>query len=62
MRVNYVWYFVSTHKTRRMKSIEIFLRRGEERRGRMMEGVDPRKIYCKHISKYHKYYYMLIEF
>jgi methylphosphotriester-DNA--protein-cysteine methyltransferase len=45
-------YFVSIYKNRRMKPVEIVLRRREERRGRTMEGVNPTKIYCKHICKY----------
>jgi hypothetical protein len=36
----------------RMKPVEIVLGSAEEGRGRMMEGVNPTKIYCKHIWKY----------
>jgi hypothetical protein len=36
-----------------MKPVEIVLRRGEKGRGRMMEGVNPVKIYFKHVCKYH---------
>jgi methylphosphotriester-DNA--protein-cysteine methyltransferase len=46
-------YFVSIYENRRMKSVEIVLRREEGGRGRMMEGVNLTKIYCKHICKYH---------
>jgi hypothetical protein len=48
-------YFVSIYENRRMKPVEIVLRREEEGRGRRMEGVNPTKIYCKHICKYHMY-------
>jgi hypothetical protein len=41
--------FVFIYENRRMKPVEIVLRRGEEGRGRMMEGVNLAKIYCKHI-------------
>jgi hypothetical protein len=34
-------------------SVEIVLRRGEGGRGRTMEGINPTKIYYKHIGKYH---------
>jgi hypothetical protein len=45
--------FVSIYENTRMKPIEIILRKGEGIRGRMMEGVDPTKIYFKHICEYH---------
>jgi hypothetical protein len=41
-------YFVFMYENRRKKPVEIILRRG-----RMMEGVNLTKIYCKHICKYH---------
>jgi hypothetical protein len=46
-------WFVYIHENRRMKPVEIVLRRGEEGRGRMMEGVNLTEIHCKHICKYH---------
>jgi hypothetical protein len=46
-------YFISIYENRRMKSVEIVLRSGEEGRGRTMEGVNPSKAYYKHICKYH---------
>jgi hypothetical protein len=52
MRVNRCMYFVYIYKNRRMKPVEIVLRRGEDRRGIMMKGVNTTKIYCKHICKY----------
>jgi hypothetical protein len=45
-------YFVFIHENRRMKPVEIVLRRGEEERGKIMKGVDPAKIYFKHTYKY----------
>jgi hypothetical protein len=43
-------YFVFIYENRRMKPLEIVLRKGkkEER-----EGVNPTKLYFKHICKYH---------
>jgi hypothetical protein len=35
---------------------EIVLRRGEEERGRTMEGINPTKIYFEHIHKHHNGY------
>jgi hypothetical protein len=46
-------YFVSINENRRMKPIEIVPRSGGGRRGKMIEGMNPTKIYCKHICKYH---------
>jgi hypothetical protein len=46
-------HFVSINENRRMKPVEIVLRREEVGRGRTMEEVNPTKIYCKHIHKYH---------
>jgi hypothetical protein len=46
-------YFVSIYEYRRMKPVEIVLRKEEGRRGRMTDGVNLTKIYCKHIHKYH---------
>jgi hypothetical protein len=46
-------YFVFIDENRRMKPIEIVLRRGEGRKRRTMEGVNLTKIYCKHTCKYH---------
>jgi hypothetical protein len=40
------------YENRRMKPVKIVLRRGEERRGRMMERVNLTKIYFKHVFKY----------
>jgi hypothetical protein len=45
-------YFVSIYENRRMKPVEIVLRR-EGGRGRTIEGVNPTKIYCKHVCKYY---------
>jgi hypothetical protein len=44
-------YFVSIHENRRMKPVEIVLRR--ERGKRENNGGGKSKIYYKHISKYH---------
>jgi deoxyadenosine/deoxycytidine kinase len=41
-------YFVFIYENRRMKTVEIVLRRG-----RTMEGINPNKIYFKHICKYY---------
>jgi hypothetical protein len=41
------------YENRRMKPVEIVLRRGKRGRGRMMERVNLIKIYCKHICRYH---------
>jgi hypothetical protein len=43
------------YERRTMKSVEIILRRIEVGRGRMMEGVNLIKIYCKHICKMSQY-------
>jgi hypothetical protein len=52
LRVIYMgMYFVSIYENRRMKPVEIVLRRGEGGRGRM-EGGNPTKVYFKHICKY----------
>jgi hypothetical protein len=50
-----IWwiYFVSIYENRRMKPVENFLRRWQGRQGRMMEWVNPTKIYFKHICKYY---------
>jgi hypothetical protein len=45
--------FVSTYENRRMKLVEIVLRRGGGRKRENDEGVHPTKIYFKHICKYH---------
>jgi hypothetical protein len=52
MKVNIVDVFVSIYGNRRMKPVEIVLKRGEWERKRTTEGVNL-KIYCKHICKYH---------
>jgi hypothetical protein len=44
-------YFVSIYENRRMKPVEIVLRR--ERGKRTIEGVNPTKIYCKDVCKYY---------
>jgi hypothetical protein len=41
------------YENRIMKPVEIVLRMGKDRRGRMMEEVNLTKIYFKHIYKYH---------
>jgi hypothetical protein len=43
-------YFVSICENRRMKPVEIVLRRGREKDGEQQKGKS--KIYCKHICKY----------
>jgi hypothetical protein len=48
-------YFVSTYENRKMKPVEIALRRVGERRGRMKEKVNVTKIYYKHICKFQMY-------
>jgi hypothetical protein len=50
-----MWWmcFLSTYENRRMKSVEIVLRRKAGGRGRMMEGINPTRIYSKHMCKYH---------
>jgi hypothetical protein len=57
-------YFVSVYENRRIKPVEIVLRRGERRRS--TEGVNQTKIYCKHICKITMSppysYYTLIKF
>jgi hypothetical protein len=40
-------YFASIYENKRMKFIKIVLRRGEQRRRRTMERVNPTKIYFK---------------
>jgi hypothetical protein len=45
-------YFAFMYENRRMKPVEIVLRRAEGGRRRMMEGVNLTTIYCKHICKY----------
>jgi hypothetical protein len=42
-------YFVFIYENRRMKPVEIVLRMGDERKGRMMERINLTKIYCKHM-------------
>jgi hypothetical protein len=37
-------YFVSINENRRMKHVEMILRRGEGKSRRLMEGVNPTKI------------------
>jgi hypothetical protein len=44
-------YFISIYGNRGMKPVEIVLRMGGGK-GRMMEGVNLTKIYCKHKCKY----------
>jgi hypothetical protein len=44
-------YFVSIYKKRRMKPVEIVLRRWGEGK-RENDGGNKSKIYCKHICKY----------
>jgi hypothetical protein len=44
-------YFVSIYENRRMKPIGIVLKRREERKRENDAGVNPTKIYCKHICK-----------
>jgi hypothetical protein len=46
-------YFESIYENRKMKPVEIVLRRGKRERGKMMEEVNPTKIYFKHECKYH---------
>jgi hypothetical protein len=46
-------YFASIYENRRMKPVEIVVRRGERNWEKMMEEVNLTKIYCKHIWKYH---------
>jgi hypothetical protein len=45
-------YFVSTYDNRRMKPVEIVLRR-QGREKREDDGEGKSKIHCKHIHKYH---------
>jgi hypothetical protein len=45
-------YFAPIYENRRMEPLEIVLRSGEGERGRMMEGVNPTKVYFEHIYKY----------
>jgi hypothetical protein len=42
--------FVSIYENRRMKPVEIALRRGSERRGRMMEGINLRYIVRTYVN------------
>jgi hypothetical protein len=51
MRVNMVMYFVTIYENRRMKPVEIVLRRRKEER-RMMKWVNLIKIYYKHVCNY----------
>jgi hypothetical protein len=44
---------VFIYENRRMKPVEIVLRRKGEGRGRTMEGINPSKIYFKYICKCH---------
>jgi hypothetical protein len=53
MRVNMVDVFCFIYENRKMKLVEIVLRREEGKTRRTMEGVNLIKIYCKHICKYH---------
>jgi hypothetical protein len=56
MRVTIVDCFVLRNENRRMKPVEIVLRRGKGEERRMMEGVNLTKTYCKHIHKHHNIY------
>jgi hypothetical protein len=46
-------YFVSIHENRKMKPVEIVLRRVVGGRGRTMDTVNETKIHLKHICKHH---------
>jgi hypothetical protein len=50
-----IWWmcFVSMYENRRVKPVEIVLRREEGGSRQKIEGINPTKIYCKHICKYH---------
>jgi hypothetical protein len=48
MRVNIVMCFITIHENRRVKPVEIVLRKEKGGRGRTMEGVNSAKIYFKH--------------
>jgi hypothetical protein len=54
-------YFVFLYENRRMKPVEIDLRRLREGEGRKMEKVDLIKMYCKHICIPLYNYTMLIK-
>jgi hypothetical protein len=54
-KVNMSDVLCTIYESRTMKSVEIILRKVEGRRGRMMEGVNLIKIYCKHICKMSQY-------
>jgi hypothetical protein len=43
-----------------MKPVGIVVRSGERERGRTTEGVNPTKIYFKHIYKYHSVFPYII--
>jgi hypothetical protein len=45
--------FVSTYENRKTKPVETVLRKVGWGRGKMMEGVNPTKIYFKQTCKYH---------
>jgi hypothetical protein len=42
-------YSVSIYENRRMNPVENVIKKGKEGRGRMMERVNPTKMYFKHI-------------
>jgi hypothetical protein len=44
-------YFVCLYEKKRMKPVEIVLRKGKERRGRTTEWVNLAKTCCKHLCK-----------
>jgi hypothetical protein len=44
---------VSIYENRKMTPVKIVLRRGGGGRGRMMEEVNPTKVFFKNICKYH---------
>jgi hypothetical protein len=45
-------YFVFIYDNRRMKPVEIVLRRRGGKKERMMEGINVTMIYCKFICRY----------
>jgi hypothetical protein len=53
MRVNMVDVLASICENRRVKPVEIVLRRRQGGRRRMMGGGTLTKIYCKYICEYH---------
>jgi hypothetical protein len=46
-------YSIYLYRNRKMKLVEIVLRRGRRRCGRKMEGMSLTKVHCKHIWKSH---------